>query len=54
MQKYNCKECGAELYWDAVSSCLKCEYCESSYQPSDFEDLTIQEGEIVEIEEVDI
>lgn len=37
MQKYNCKTCGAELYWDSNENCLKCEYCESKYQPSDFD-----------------
>lgn len=37
MQKYNCKNCGAELYWDSNANCLKCEYCENEYQVSDFE-----------------
>lgn len=37
MQKYNCKNCGAELYWDANAKCLKCEYCDEEYQVSDFE-----------------
>lgn len=37
MQKFNCKHCGAELYWDSDAQCLKCEYCGSSYQVSDFE-----------------
>lgn len=37
MQKYNCKNCGAELYWDSNANCLKCEYCEQEFQPSDFE-----------------
>lgn len=42
MQKYNCKNCGAELYWDSNANCLKCEYCDAEYQVSDFE---IEEGE---------
>lgn len=37
MQKFNCKNCGAELYWDSNANCLKCEYCDAEYQPSDFE-----------------
>lgn len=37
MQKYNCKNCGAELYWDSNANCLKCEYCETEYQVSDFD-----------------
>lgn len=38
MQKYNCKNCGAELYWDSNAGCLKCEYCDQEYQVTDFED----------------
>lgn len=41
MQKFNCKTCGAELYWDAEAGALKCQYCDSIFQPSDFEDATI-------------
>lgn len=37
MQKYNCKNCGAQLYWDSNANCLKCEYCDSEYQVSDFQ-----------------
>lgn len=37
MQKYSCKTCGAELYWDSQAGCLKCEYCDSEFQVSDFE-----------------
>ncbi len=40
MQNYNCKNCGAVLYWDVDEGCLKCQYCGSKYQPSEFEDLT--------------
>ena len=40
MQKYVCKNCDAELYWDVASGCLKCEYCDSKYKPSDFKDST--------------
>ncbi len=38
MKKYNCKHCGAELYWDANAGTLKCEYCEHEFTPEDFED----------------
>lgn len=37
MQKYNCENCGAELYWDSNAKCLKCEYCATEYQPADFD-----------------
>ena len=37
MQKYNCKNCGGELYWDSSANCLKCEYCDARYQPAEFE-----------------
>lgn len=37
MQRYNCKNCGAELFWDSTAGCLKCEYCGYEYQASDFE-----------------
>ena len=43
MQNYNCQNCGAELYWDVQASCLKCRFCDSEYQVSDFEDGTIAE-----------
>jgi DNA-directed RNA polymerase subunit RPC12/RpoP len=36
MNNYTCKNCGAELYWDAKENALFCEYCENKYQPSDF------------------
>ncbi|MDD3337464.1 MAG: hypothetical protein PHS82_01250 [Lachnospiraceae bacterium] len=38
MKKYNCKTCGAELYFDAVTQKLKCEYCGSAFDPSEYED----------------
>ena len=41
MQKFNCHTCGAELYWDAEAGALKCKYCDSVFQPSDFEDATV-------------
>ena len=41
MQKFTCKTCGAELYWDAEVGALKCKYCDSEFQPSEFEDMTI-------------
>lgn len=37
MRKYNCPVCTAELYWDSSAGCLKCQYCDSEYQPSDLE-----------------
>ena len=40
MQNYNCKNCGAILYWDTDAGSLKCRFCESEYQVSDFEDRT--------------
>ncbi len=42
MQNYSCKNCGAMLYWDTDANCLKCQYCGSSYDPSEFEDQTAQ------------
>lgn len=48
MQNYNCKLCGAELYWNAAAGCLKCEYCDSEYQVSDFEDNTNTEKEVAD------
>ena len=48
MQNYKCKFCGAELYWNAEAGCLKCDYCESTYQPSDFDDATQSEVVITE------
>ena len=43
MQNYECKVCGAHLYWDTQEDCLKCEFCGSKYQPSDYEDFTLNE-----------
>lgn len=37
MKKYNCKSCGAELYFDASVQKLKCEYCESEFDPSEYD-----------------
>lgn len=37
MQKFNCKTCGAELYWDSEANCLKCEYCDSEYKVFEFD-----------------
>ena len=44
MQKYECQVCGAELHWDPNAGSLKCRYCDTEYQPSDFEDKTTEEG----------
>ena len=38
MNKYTCKNCSAELYWDAKENALFCEYCESKYHPSEFKE----------------
>ncbi len=46
MQNYNCKNCGAVLYWDVKEDCLKCEFCGSKYHPSDFEDHTVTKEEV--------
>lgn len=50
MQKYICKNCGAELYWDADEGKLKCEYCNHTYSPSDYKDETVSENEEEPIE----
>ena len=42
MQKYSCKTCDAELYWDSKAKALKCEYCESTFQPHEFENANIK------------
>ncbi len=52
MQNYNCKTCGAVLYWDTDANCLKCQFCGAVYQPIDFEDQT-KTQETVESEEID-
>ena len=41
MQKYECKNCGAELKWNPTTGALTCDYCDESYSVSDFEDTTI-------------
>lgn len=48
MQKYNCKNCGAELFWDTEVGALKCQYCDFVFQPSDFEDKTINADSTVD------
>lgn len=48
MQKYNCKTCGAELFWDAQEGALKCEYCGSKFSIEDFEDETLTVSEEVD------
>ena len=35
-QKYNCRTCGAELFFDPASGKLHCEYCGSSFDPSEY------------------
>lgn len=52
MKKYNCKHCGAELYWDANAGTLKCEYCEYEFMPADFEDeATAETANVSEVTE---
>ena len=36
-KKYNCKTCGAELFFDPKSGKLHCEYCGSSFDPSEYD-----------------
>lgn len=37
MKKYNCKNCGAILYWNPSSNSLECEYCGEKFLPTDFD-----------------
>lgn len=37
MKKYSCKNCGAELYWNAKEEMLACEYCGKKYTVAEFE-----------------
>lgn len=39
MKRYNCKTCGAELYFDAATQKLKCEYCDSMFEPAEYDDV---------------
>ncbi|MDO4619974.1 MAG: hypothetical protein Q4B09_05060 [Lachnospiraceae bacterium] len=41
-KKYNCKTCGAELFFDPKSGKLHCEYCGSDFEPSEY-DMTEEE-----------
>lgn len=38
MAKYNCKTCGAELFFNPKTGKLECEYCGSSFLPSEYEE----------------
>lgn len=40
MQEYSCKKCGAELYWNAETQKLKCNYCNEEFDPINFTDNT--------------
>lgn len=40
MQKYNCKKCGAELYWSSDKTALACDYCGSVFPVSEYEQET--------------
>ena len=46
MQNYQCKTCGAELSWDPNAGCLKCQFCDSEFQVTDFEDATATTEEV--------
>ena len=46
MQNYICKVCGSELYWDAKTNSLKCEYCDSVFNINDFEDATLNKENV--------
>ncbi len=43
-KKYNCKQCGAELYFDPKRGKLHCEYCGSDFDPSEYDFQTEEEG----------
>ena len=47
MNKYTCKQCNAELYWDSSVMALKCEYCDSIYNPNEFNETNEQVGQIL-------
>ncbi len=36
-KKYSCKNCGAELYFDPKRGKLHCEYCDTDYDPSEYD-----------------
>ena len=42
MQQFQCKKCEGELMWDINAHALKCPYCDSVYQPEEF-DFTTQQ-----------
>lgn len=52
MRNYNCKNCGAILYWETDSNSLKCQFCDSEYAISDFDDETVDNSQVVN-EEID-
>ena len=44
MKQYTCKTCEAELYWDSKTKKLKCEYCDSTFDPHEFdEDVDVEQ-----------
>lgn len=45
LQSYSCKNCGAELFWNPKTNSLKCEFCDNEYQPSDFQDNTLNKNQ---------
>lgn len=50
MQKYLCKVCGAEIFWNPQSGSLQCEYCGTSFKATDYEDHTINHDEKIKDE----
>ena len=44
MAKYNCKTCGAELYFNPKTGKMECEYCGSSFDPSEYAYQTEQDS----------
>lgn len=35
-QKYSCKNCGAEIYFDPKTGKMHCDYCDADYDPSEY------------------
>ena len=43
-KKYSCKNCGAELFFDPASGKMHCDYCGSSFDPSEYDFTPEEEG----------
>lgn len=46
MQEFKCKTCGAEIKWNASVGALKCEYCDSTFSPEEYEDSTLNDEKV--------